>query len=335
MTDIVDLSLTPSCNTRLANLCGAMDGNIAHIARTFGVDIRRRGDRFSLRGAAAEEAAATLRRLYARARQNMNLADIQMEIGGGTPAPLPVKSGGRFMPRTAAQGELMQKIMQNSVVFCAGPAGTGKTHVALAAALQLLQDGEHERLVLTRPAVEAGGERIGFLPGDMEQKVNPYLRPLHEILYRLLGRNETERRTAAEQISVIPLSFMRGLTIDDAVIVLDEAQNTTPAQMKMTLTRIGINGRMIVAGDESQSDLEGGGESGLSDAIRRLDDIAGIAMHRFYNADIVRHPLVKSILGAYQLPARKQTGVAAHKNSSAPAKSPRKTAATGGQNRAK
>ncbi|MGI9296759.1 MAG: PhoH family protein [Gammaproteobacteria bacterium] len=307
MSGAVEFSLSPECGARLANLCGAMDGNIAHVARVFDVAIRRRGGRFSLRGAAAGEAAETLRRLYARAEGGLDLTDVRMEIGGADFAPaesvsVPKASrrGELFAPRTAAQAELTDKIMRNSAVFCAGPAGTGKTHVALAAALQLLRDGVHERLVLARPAVEAGGERIGFLPGDMEQKVNPYLRPLHDILHRLLGRREAARRTACGRIEIIPLSFMRGLTIDDAVLVLDEAQNTLPSQMKMTLTRLGANGRMIATGDESQSDLPSAGGSGLSDAMRRLRGIPGVAMHRFSEKDIVRHPLVKHILRAYQ-----------------------------------
>ena len=298
----VDLVLSPQSGARLANLCGAMDGNILHIARAFGVDIRRRGGRFSVRGDSAKQAADILQRLYNRAEDGIDLTDVRMEIGDSGGA-LRAQTAKRdlFSPRTESQRILTEKIMQNSVVFCAGPAGTGKTHVALAAALQLLRDGAHERLVLARPAVEAGGERIGFLPGDMEQKVNPYLRPLQDILRKLLGKREAERRTADGKIEMIPLSFMRGLTIDNAVIVLDEAQNTLPSQIKMTLTRLGENGRMIATGDESQSDLPAGGEeSGLSDAMRRLIGISGIAMHRFAESDVVRHPLVKSILRAYR-----------------------------------
>ena len=294
MSDSVTVSMSPPCNERLSNLCGAMDGNITHIAKAFNVEIRRRGEKFSVRGKDARGAAETLQKLYARADNGIDLLDVQMCIGDRE-APPTVR--GRFEPKTPAQAVLLQKIIDNSVVFCAGPAGTGKTHVALAAALQLMRDGIHGRLVLTRPAVEAGGERIGFLPGDMEQKVNPYLRPLHEILYTLLGRRETERRLAGGEIDMIPMSFMRGLTIDHAVLVLDEAQNTSPGQLKMMLTRLGANGRMIITGDESQSDLQSG--DGLSDAIRRLKGIAGIAIHRFDETDIVRHPLVKNILRAY------------------------------------
>ena len=298
MSDSLNMSLLPACNKRLANLCGALDANITHVARAFDVNIRRRGGRFYLRGKAVQHAAEALQTLYARAEQPIELVDVQMCIGKReSPTARDV-----FSPRNAAQSALMQKIADNSIIFCAGPAGTGKTHIALAAALQLIRDGMHNRLVLTRPAVEAGGERIGFLPGDMEQKVNPYLRPLHEILYHLLGRREAERRLADGQIEMIPLAFMRGLTIDHATIVLDEAQNMTPAQMKMTLTRLGGNGRIIITGDESQSDLSLLGDSGLTDAMRRLNGIAGIAMHRFCEDDIVRHALVKNILRAYRQP---------------------------------
>lgn len=299
MSGLVDISLTPPSNARLANLCGAMDGNIAHIARAFDVEIVRRGARFSVRGKDAQSAADILQKLYARAEQGVDIADVQMCIGGRESAPPPPPQRG-FAPKNAAQERFMQKIMDNQVVFCAGPAGTGKTHIAVAAALRLLRDGTHGRLVLARPAVEAGGERIGFLPGDMEQKVNPYLRPLHEILFALLGRREAERRMNGGQIEAIPLSFMRGLTIEDAVLVLDEAQNTTPAQMKMALTRLGVNGRLIAAGDESQSDLPPPMESGLTDAMRRLSGVAGVSMHRFAESDVVRHPLVRGILRAYE-----------------------------------
>ncbi len=303
--DSVSILLSPPCNARLANLCGAMDGNIAHIAGAFEVSIRRRGGRFNLRGKAAQEAADALQKLYARAERGIDLADVQLCMAAPETAPARFPktphAGGGFAPQNASQEILMQKILQHSITFCAGPAGTGKTHTALAAALHFFCGGQSGgRLVLTRPAVEAGGERIGFLPGDMEQKVNPYLRPLHDILYRLLGRREAERRMGEGRIEVLPLSFMRGLTIDGAVVVLDEAQNTTPAQLKMALTRLGAGGRMIITGDESQSDLPSGIVSGLSDAVRRLAKIPGIAFHRFDEGDIVRHPLVRDILRAYR-----------------------------------
>ena len=329
MGDSVSIILAPPDNARLANLCGAMDGNIAHIAESFGVNIRRRGGRFNLRGAAAQEAAEVLQTLYARAGRGIELTDVQLFMAGAAGraearesyAPPPSARAG-FAPKTAAQEVLMKKILRHNVVFCAGPAGTGKTHVALAAALHYFCEGENGmRLVLSRPAVEAGGERIGFLPGDMEQKVNPYLRPLHDILYRLLGRREAERRMGSGRIEVIPLSFMRGLTIDGAVVILDEAQNTTPAQMKMALTRLGADGRMIITGDESQSDLPSGARSGLDDAMRRFAKISQIAFHRFSETDTVRHPLVRDILRAYEKPAGKAANSANSAKSEKSAKS--------------
>ena len=296
MHKAVNISLKPLCNARLSNLCGALDGNIECVARAYDVVITRRGGDFCLRGKAAQDAARALQKLYAQADDSLDLVDVQLGIG--EQAALPPKRH-RFAAKTQAQSLLIDTIIKKSVTFCVGPAGTGKTHGALVAALLLLHEQTHSRLVLSRPAVEAGGERIGFLPGDMEQKVNPYLRPLYDILYDLLGKREVEKRISDGQIEVIPLSFMRGVTIDNAVIVLDEAQNTTPSQMMMTLTRLGVNGRIAITGDESQNDLPAGCVSGLTDAINRLSAIPEIAVCRFSESDIVRHPLVREVLRAY------------------------------------
>ena len=302
MSDTVNLSFPLSDNGRLSNLCGVMDGNIEHIASAYEVDIRRRGGQFSVRGKSAQAAADTLEKLYARAAQNIDLVDVQlcMAAADNETPPAPKKRPRLSATRNTSQEDFMQKILSHSVTICTGPAGTGKTHIAIAAALHLLWQDASLRLVLTRPAVEAGGERIGFLPGDMEQKVNPYLRPLHDILHKLLGYKETERQVARGRIEIIPLAFMRGLTIDNAVIILDEAQNTTPVQMKMALTRLGTSGRFVITGDTSQSDLPTANGGGLADAKRRLHDIKGIAMHHFTVADVVRHPLVRKILSAYE-----------------------------------
>lgn len=307
----VELSLAPSDNTRLANLCGAMDENISHIARALSVKIKRRGGRFQVLGEAAQQAADALSALYAIADRGVADDDVRLQLaqplpGAGAaaaaasaaPAPAPLPAG--FQPRSESQRQYWEKIHRHSVTLCLGPAGTGKTHIAVAAALQLLRGSAAvQRLVLSRPVVEAGGERLGFLPGDMEQKVNPYLQPLYDILYQLLGQPGSERMMASGKIGVIPLAFMRGLTLGSTVLILDEAQNTTPAQMKMLLTRLGDNGKMIIAGDVSQSDIAAPPVSGLADAAARLDGIAGIAIHRFKEGDIVRHPLVRDILAAY------------------------------------
>ena len=303
-SDSVSVSLQPPCPARLANLCGAMDGNIAHLAGAFDVRIWRRGSDFRLRGAAAKPAAAALQKLYARADRDLSAADVQMCAADSDipPAAATAPARGGFAAQTESQRQFLQKIREHALTFCTGPAGAGKTHVSLAAALELLEEGAHDRIVLTRPAMEAGGEKIGFLPGDMEQKVDPYLRPLRDILHALLGKRQAEKRLADGRVEVIPLSFMRGLTIDNAAMIVDEAQNTTPGQMKMILTRLGGNGRIVINGDDSQSDLPRGAMSGLDDALARLSDVEGVACHCFSEDDIVRHPLVARIVRAYQRP---------------------------------
>lgn len=303
MSVSVDFSVAPPNNARLANLCGTMDDNINHIARAFSVRIKRRGGCFQLRGAAAASAAAAIKALYSQADKDIKAADVRRHLARqlttGVAASPPAVGGA--MLRNAAQRVYQEKIFAHSVVMCAGPAGTGKTHVALVAALDLLRArvGGCRRLVLTRPVLEAGGERLGFLPGDMEQKINPYLRPLHDILNQQLGRQEAERRMAGGEIEIIPLAFMRGLTLNNTVVILDEAQNTTPAQMKMFLTRMGDGAKMIITGDVTQNDLPASHASGLSDAIARLRNVGDVAYHRFDEGDIVRHPLVAEILRAY------------------------------------
>lgn len=318
MPDNIELSLTPADNVRLANLCGAMDENIDHIARALSVKIKRRGGRFRVSGDGAETAAETLRTLYLNADKELAGNDIRMQLaqtlGSGSngngpvparlPAEWPAETSSGFQVRNAAQRAYWDKINRHSVTFCSGPAGSGKTHIAVAAALQLLRrNGSAEgvrRLVLSRPVVEAGGERLGFLPGDMEQKVNPYLRPLYDVLYQLLGRAQAERRLSGGDVEIIPLAFMRGLTLNNAVLILDEAQNTTPGQMKMLLTRLGQNSKMIINGDVSQTDLPPAVTCGLSDAMSRLRSLGDIALHHFTAEDIVRHPLVGDILKAYE-----------------------------------
>ncbi|MGI9337494.1 MAG: PhoH family protein [Gammaproteobacteria bacterium] len=325
---LVELSLAD--NNRLANLCGAMDGNIARIARACSVNIDRRGGRFRVFGDRADVAADAIRFLYARAERDIAEFDVQMclaeKIGGtsgegesttgidginGIGDIADIDGGGKtsratlFLPRGENQKALLDKIRNNPITIATGPAGTGKTHLALVGALMALRSGTANRITLTRPAVEAAGEKLGFLPGDMESKVHPYLRPLHDILRQLLGRREAERRLQHNEIEVIPLAFMRGLTLARTITILDEAQNATVGQIKMLLTRLGRGGKMILTGDIGQSDLPPQVAQGLSDAMDRFGDIRGIAMHTFDDGDIVRHPLVRDILAAYDKRGKK------------------------------
>ena len=206
-----------------------------------------------------------------------------------------------IVPRSPTQVRYMEALGRDDIIFALGPAGTGKTYVAVAQAVQQLIAGSVQRLILSRPAVEAG-ERLGFLPGDMKEKVDPYLRPLYDALYDMLPAEQVERRIASGEIEIAPIAFMRGRTLADAFIILDEAQNTTPAQMKMFLTRFGQNSRMVVCGDPRQVDLPDIGKSGLADAVGRLEGTEGMAMIRFNAADVVRHPIVGRIVQAYEGP---------------------------------
>ena len=203
-----------------------------------------------------------------------------------------------IVPRSATQIEYMRALAREDVIFALGPAGTGKTYVAVAQAVSQLMNGSVQRLILSRPAVEAG-ERLGFLPGDMKEKVDPYLRPLYDALYDMMPGDQVDRRLQAGEIEIAPLAFMRGRTLANSFIILDEAQNTTPTQMKMFLTRLGENSRMAVTGDPSQVDLPLGAKSGLADAMETLRNVTGITMVEFTDADVVRHPLVTRIVRAY------------------------------------
>ena len=204
-----------------------------------------------------------------------------------------------IVPRSAGQVPYMEALARDEIIFALGPAGTGKTYLAVAQAVAMLITGQVDRLILSRPAVEAG-ERLGFLPGDMKEKVDPYLRPLYDALYDTLPAEQVERRIASGEIEIAPLAFMRGRTLADAFVILDEAQNTTPAQMKMFLTRFGMGSRMVICGDPKQVDLPGEGMSGLADAVSRLQDVENISVSRFTSADVVRHPLVGKIVDAYE-----------------------------------
>jgi phosphate starvation-inducible PhoH-like protein len=208
-----------------------------------------------------------------------------------------------IVPRSSVQTTYMEALASEDLIFALGPAGTGKTYLAVAQAVSQLISGSVDRLILSRPAVEAG-ERLGFLPGDMKEKVDPYLRPLYDALYDMLPSEQVERRITSGEIEIAPIAFMRGRTLSDAFIILDEAQNTTPQQMKMFLTRFGMRARMVVCGDPNQVDLPDASKSGLADAVSRLEGVKGIATVRFTSADVVRHPLVGRIVDAYEGPGR-------------------------------
>ena len=296
-------------NLLVAGLSGEHDAHLQIVEKAFGVRIDPRGNVLNISGppAARAEAAAVLRRLYERLRAGQPLASddvraaAKLSNGAAPPedgAPS-VKTPKRLIsPRTAAQAAYMEQLAKGDLVFGVGPAGTGKTYLAVAHAVGLYLAGKVERIVLSRPALEAG-ERIGFLPGDMKEKVDPYLRPLYDALHDMLHADYVERRIAAGEIEIAPLAFMRGRTLARAAVILDEAQNATVAQTKMFLTRLGEGAHMAITGDPSQSDLPKGEVSGLSDALFLLDGVDGVAISRFTAKDVVRHPLVGRIIDAY------------------------------------
>ena len=304
----------------LAQLFGQYDRNLVALENRLGVYITARGNRVGLEGTAEQVAMArdVLNDLYARIGRgedvDTGLVDasiamaaepvlhgiIKAEAGPGAP-PIMIRTRKKtIVPRTPAQAHYMRELTSNDMIFALGPAGTGKTYVAVAQAVAQLINGSVQRLILSRPAVEAG-ERLGFLPGDMKEKVDPYLRPLYDALYDCLPAEQVERRIASGEIEVAPIAFMRGRTLADAFVILDEAQNTTQAQMKMFLTRFGQNSRMVICGDPKQVDIPGGVmASGLADAVVRLEGTESISICRFTVGDVVRHPIVGRIVEAYE-----------------------------------
>ena len=304
----LNLSLTPPDNIRLANLCGALDENVRQIEAGFDVNIARRGEHFRLQGDSVQvqRAAQALRRFYAQADEALDVGQIQLglieqlnlEQTGQTGGGLLTRKGD-LHGRTPRQVEYIRHIQEHDITFGIGPAGTGKTYLAVACAVDAFERQQVERIILTRPAVEAG-ERLGFLPGDLAQKVDPYLRPLYDALYDLMGFDKVAKMFERQCIEIAPLAFMRGRTLNHSFIILDEAQNTTPEQMKMFLTRIGIGARAVVTGDVTQVDLPRGHKSGLIDAAHTLSDVRGIAFTQFQKEDVVRHPLVARIVEAYE-----------------------------------
>jgi phosphate starvation-inducible protein PhoH and related proteins len=305
-SDILTLSFDD--NRLLSLLCGEHDENLAVIEHRLSVDITPRGNRLAVRGSEQQRNAArdVLMSLYNRARRGLDVTKgevegaIRMREAADTNVP-----GGAIrtrrklvLPRTPTQGAYIEAIRRNELVFGIGPAGTGKTYLAVACAAEALMNGEVDRIVLSRPAVEAG-ERLGFLPGDMKEKVDPYLRPLYDALYDMMPASLVAKGIAENQIEIAPLAFMRGRTLSSAFVILDEAQNTTPQQMKMFLTRLGEGSRMVVTGDPTQVDLPPGAHSGLSEAVSILKGVSSVESVTFKNADIVRHALVGRIVAAY------------------------------------
>ncbi|MEQ1662368.1 MAG: PhoH family protein [Thiobacillus sp.] len=304
--ETVELRLAPEDNRRLAHLCGPLDENLRQIEAAFDVTISRRGSSFRFAGevAQAEKAAQAIEHFYNRAHDELSLDDIQLglvELTRGRAdeeGPALRTRRADLRARTPRQGEYIEQIRSHDITFGVGPAGTGKTYLAVACAVDALEREQVKRIVLTRPAVEAG-ERLGFLPGDLTQKVDPYLRPLYDALYDLMGFDKVTRLIERHAIEVAPLAFMRGRTLNHAFIILDEAQNTTPEQMQMFLTRIGFGARAVVTGDPTQVDLPKHVKSGLTDAADILTNVRGIAFTHFLSEDVVRHPLIGRIVDAY------------------------------------
>ncbi len=301
----LELVLSPVDNQRLANLCGALDENLRQIETALDVSIARRGERFTLRGARAPQAAEVLRKFYAGARHGLSVDDVQLGLielrAPGAPGAEPALLTRRadLHGRTPRQRQYLQNIVEHDITFAIGPAGTGKTYLAVASAVDTLERESVKRIVLVRPAVEAG-ERLGFLPGDLAQKVDPYLRPLYDALYDLLGFERTGKLFERGAIELAPLAYMRGRTLNHSFVILDEAQNTTPEQMKMFLTRIGFGSKAVVTGDVTQIDLARGQKCGLIAAQKILAEVRGIAFSEFKSEDVVRHPLVQRIVDAYE-----------------------------------
>ena len=308
----------PLDNTRLAHLCGSLDKHLRGVEQALDVSIARRNESFRVEGPqrAAERAVSLLQTLYDRAAKAIPAEAFQLALAEAAAAPRSAKAVAKLVAdaadapialrtrhadlqgRTPNQLRYLRNILSHDITLAIGPAGTGKTFLAVACAVDALERSAVQRIVLTRPAVEAG-ERLGFLPGDLAQKVDPYLRPLYDALYDLMGYERVTKAFEKATIEIAPLAFMRGRTLNHAFVILDEAQNTTPEQMKMFLTRLGFGSRAVVTGDVSQIDLPRGTESGLIDAERVLRRVRGIATTHFSAADVVRHPLVARIVEAY------------------------------------
>ncbi len=317
----------PLDNTRLAHLCGPLDENLRQISAALDVTIFRRGEKFIVSGTNAGRAVEILERFYEVANKIVPIEEVQLALveqrtGLRTHAhdehqptqnlpeieinsPQLKTRRADLRGRTPHQIQYLRHILEHDISFGVGPAGTGKTYLAVACAVDALERDAVKRIILTRPAVEAG-ERLGFLPGDLAQKVDPYLRPLYDALYDLLGFDRTQKMFEKQVIEIAPLAYMRGRTLNHAFVILDEAQNTTVEQMKMFLTRIGFGSKAVVTGDVTQVDLHKTQKSGLIDAVTVLKDVRGIAFTQFTSVDVVRHPLVARIVDAYEQAAELQ-----------------------------
>ncbi len=303
---IVRHLFSPPNNTRLGHLCGPLDGHLRTIEQALGVKIAHRHEQFKVDGHKdkAKRAMEMLQALYEIAARPIDTATVQLMLSGdpameGEPGPGLKTRRADLKPRSLNQASYLDAIATHDITLGIGPAGTGKTYLAVAMAVDALQRSAVQRIVLTRPAVEAG-ERLGYLPGDLAQKIDPYLRPLYDALYELLGFEQVQKAFDRQTIEIAPLAFMRGRTLNNAFVILDEAQNSTPEQMKMFLTRIGFGAKAVITGDVSQIDLPKTQESGLIDAERVLRRVPGIAICHLTSADVVRHPLVARIVDAYE-----------------------------------
>jgi phosphate starvation-inducible PhoH-like protein len=316
--DSISFELSPADNPRLANLCGHLDEHLRMLERGFGVEINNRGVKFQIIGAVEtlSKVQETIHQLYAETAQTVLVPEqIHLairELGGDSAGPVSedkevvIKTKrGLVKARGENQQAYLRRVMTHDINFGVGPAGTGKTYLAVACAVEALERDFVRRIVLVRPAVEAG-ERLGFLPGDLAQKVDPYLRPLFDALYEMLGFERVAKLIERNVIEVAPLAYMRGRTLNEAFIILDEAQNTTVEQMKMFLTRMGYNSTAVITGDITQIDLPGSQKSGLRDAIEVLKDVEGIGFTFFQAKDVVRHTLVQRVIMAYDKANRPQ-----------------------------
>lgn len=309
-------------NLLVQQLVGPQDGNLRLIEKILGIEISSFGNQINIKGNqdALDQAKTAIDVLYHKVSKGIEVGEEEVKAAvrmsdAGSPVindqnlnDIVLKTKKRHIyPRSATQAQYIQEMMKNELVFGLGPAGTGKTYLAVALAVSMMLEGKIDKIILSRPAVEAG-ENLGFLPGDLKEKVDPYLRPLYDALYEMLPAEQVDKKIAIGEIEIAPLAFMRGRTLTNAFVILDEAQNTTPMQMKMFLTRLGENSRMVVNGDLSQVDLPRGTISGLRDALDTLKDTTNISSVRFTATDVVRHGLVAKIVKAYEERSQKQYG---------------------------